>query len=41
MVQAAYVAEEWVDHAHSKLKDDEAHQVLVVKNLVIAEKKKK
>ena len=34
------MAEEWVDHAYSKLKDEEARQVSAVKNLAIAEKKK-
>ena len=34
------MVEEWVDHAHSKLKDKEARQVSAVKNLAITEKKK-
>lgn len=32
-----YHAEKWVDQAHSKLKDKEAHQVSAIKNLAIAE----
>ena len=38
-IQTAHVAKEWVDHAHSKLKDEEARQVSTIKNLAIAEKK--
>lgn len=38
-VQAAHIDEEWVDHAHSKLKDEEGHRVLAVKILAAAEKK--
>ena len=34
------MAEEWVDHVYSKLKDEKARQVSAVKNLAIAEKKK-
>ena len=30
-----------MDHAHSKLKDEEARQVLAIKNLALAEKKNK
>ena len=33
------MAEEWVDHAYSKLKDKEACRVSVVKALAIAKKK--
>lgn len=33
------MTEEWVNHAHSKLKDKEARLVSAVKNLAIAEKK--
>ena len=40
-VQTAHVAEEWVDHAHSKLKDKKACWVLTMKNLAVAEKKNK
>lgn len=41
MVQTAYVAEEWVVHAHSKLKDKKACWVTAVKNLAVVEKKNK
>lgn len=41
MIQTAYVAKDWVDHDHSKLKDNEACWVSIVKNLAIAEKKNK
>lgn len=33
------MAEEWVDHAHSKLKDKEARRVSAAKALAIVEKK--
>ena len=40
-VQAAHVAEEWVDHAHSKLKDEEACCIAALKAKVVSEKKTK
>lgn len=35
------MAEEWVDHAHSKLKKEEAYWVSTTKSLALAEKKNK
>ena len=34
------MAEEWVDHAYSKLKDEKARQVSAVKNLQLLRRKK-
>ena len=33
------IAEEWVNHAHSQLKDEEACRVATIKTLAITEKK--
>lgn len=41
VVQIAHMAEEWVDYAHSKLKDEEARRVSAMKNLVVTENKNK
>ena len=35
------MADKWVDYAHSKLKDEEAHRVSAIKNFVVSEKKNK
>ena len=38
-IKTAHIVEEWVDHAHFKLKDKEACRVLAIKNLALAKKK--
>ena len=38
-IQTTNIAEEWVDHTHAQLKDEEACRVSTVKTLVVAEKK--
>ena len=40
-VQAVHVVEEWVDHAHYKLKDEEVCYIVALKAQVVFEKKTK